>query len=92
MDNQKIVDMLTKDGVSILTKKFINIDGVEMQVGKNHRCAYSNSTYGRQKLQEEQPEDVINAVLAIWGDEPTITEGNPEEPAETENGGDEPAE
>lgn len=34
----KTVDILTTYSVSILTKKFINVDGVETQVGKNKRC------------------------------------------------------
>lgn len=88
----KTVDMLTRNSVSILTQNFIYINGVKTQVGKTHRCAYANSEQDRQELIQNQPEDVVNSVLAIWGDEPTIIESNPEEPAETENGGDEPAE
>lgn len=88
--DSKTVDVLTTDSVSILTRKFINLDGVETQVGDNHRCSYVNSEQGRQDLQAE-PENVVNAVLAIWGDEPTVTEGNPEESDDTGNGGDEPA-
>lgn len=79
MEEKKIVDMLDENGVSILTRKFVNIDGKMEQVGKNHRIAYSNSESGRQKLQEEQPEDVVAAVLAMWGDEPTIVENDLQE-------------
>lgn len=45
---KKTVDMLTTYSVSILTQKFIDVDGVETQVGENHRCAYANSATGRQ--------------------------------------------
>ena len=71
---KKTVDMLTTDSVSILTQKFIEVDGVETQVGQNHRKAYANSSIGRKELQEEQPENVTSAVFAIWGDITTIEE------------------
>lgn len=71
---KKTVDMLTTDSVSILTQKFIDVDGVETQVGENHRCAYANSETGRNELQKQEPQDVVNSVFAIWGDVPTINE------------------
>ena len=71
---EKTVDRLTADSVSILTQKFIDVDGVETQVGKNHRCSYANSATGRQNLQKQEPHDVVNSVFAIWGDSPKINE------------------
>ena len=71
---KKIVDMLTKDSVSIATDKFIELVGQEQQVGERHSIAYQNSDSGRVRIQEEQPEEVVNAVFAIWGDTPTIEE------------------
>lgn len=71
---KKTVDMLTTNSVSILTQKFIDVDGVETQVGENHRCAYANSETGRNELQKQEPQDVVNSVFAIWGDVPTINE------------------
>ena len=71
---KKTVDMLTADSVSILTKKFIEVDGAETQIGENHRCAYVNSETGRSDLQGAEPEEVVNSVFAIWGDTPTINE------------------
>ena len=79
---RKTVDMLTVDSVSILTQKFIDLDGVETQVGQNHRCAYANSETGRNMLQENEPEEVVNAVFSIWGDTPTIEEPTTEETEE----------
>lgn len=70
----KTVDMLTRDGVSILTRKFIEIEGVQTQVGENHRCAYINSKISRNDLQKSEPKDVVASVFAIWGDTPTINE------------------
>ena len=71
---KKTVDMLTTYSVSILTQKFIEVDGVETQVGENHRCAYANSATGRKDLQKQEPKDVVNSVFAIWGNAPTINE------------------
>ena len=36
------LDMLTKEGVSVLRQKFININDVEVQVGENVRNAFTN--------------------------------------------------
>lgn len=84
-EKRKTVDMLTRDSVSILTQEFINLGGVDKQVGDNHRCGYSNSIQGRKDLIQNELEDVINAVMAMWGDEPTITDSPQEEPAGTGN-------
>lgn len=74
IQKKKTVDMLTTDSVSILTQKFIDVDGVETQVGQNHRCAYVNSETGRNALQSTEPEEVVTAVFAIWGDTPIVSE------------------
>ena len=71
---RKTVDMLTIYSVSILTQKFIDLDGVQTQVGQNHRCAYVNTEFGRKAITESEPEDVVSSVMAIWGDKPTIEE------------------
>ena len=72
INEEKTVDMLTTDSVSILTQKFIEIDGEKTQVGGNHRCSYINSKDGRKFLIDEEPNEIVNAVFVIWGDEPTI--------------------
>ena len=82
---KKTVDMLTNESVSILTQKFIEVDGVETQVGENHRCAYVNSESGRIKIQKEQPKEVVNSVFAIWGNIPTIVEPKVEEAEISDN-------
>ena len=71
---KKTVDMLTIYSVSILTQKFIYVDGVETQVGENHRCAYANSATGRKDLQKQEPQNVVNSVFSIWGNSPKINE------------------
>ena len=77
--NVVIVDMLTKDSVSILTKTMATINNKEVQVGENHRCAYINSTKGREKLQQELSEPYLTSVLSVWGNTPTIEENIGEE-------------
>lgn len=68
------LDMLTQDSVSVLRQQFLNVSGTEMQVGGNVRNAYVNSTSGRDNLKEALPDEYYNAVLAVWGDTPTVTE------------------
>lgn len=68
------LDMLTQDSVSVLRQRFLNVSGTEMQVGENVRNAYVNSTSGRKNLKEALPDEYYNAVLAVWGDIPTVTE------------------
>lgn len=76
------VDMLTNTSVSILTQKFVKVDGKETQLGKNHRKAYVNTEAGRQALISEQEEATVQAVFAMWGDAPTVS--NEEQETESE--------
>ena len=61
------LDMLTKEGVSVLRQKFININDVEVQVGENVRNAFTNYEDDRKILKEQLSEDYYNAVMAVWG-------------------------
>lgn len=65
---------LTKDSVSILKQNFIEFNEKQTQVGENFRTSYVNSTSGRQSLVNEQSAQDAAAVLAKWGDTPTIDE------------------
>ena len=56
------LDMLTKEGVSVLRQKFININDVEVQVGENVRNAFTNCEDDRKILKEQLSEDYYNAV------------------------------
>lgn len=71
---KKTIDHLTTEGVSILTQKFTTVDGIETQVGENHRCAYSNSASGRNFLTANEPAEVVETILTVWGSEPTVEE------------------
>ena len=66
------LDMLTKDSIS-------TFNGEEMQVGGNIRNAYMNSKTGREQLKTVLSDEYYNAVMAVWGDNPTV-----DEPVESE--------
>jgi hypothetical protein len=68
------LDMLTKDSVSVLRQQFLTFNGEEMQVGVNIRNAYMNSESGRQLIRNLLPDEYYNAVMAVWGDNPTVDE------------------
>ena len=60
------LDMLTKDGVSVLRQKFINLGGEDVQVGENVRNAYTNCESDRAILKEQLSEEYYNAIMAVW--------------------------
>lgn len=62
------LDMLTQNSVSVLRQNFIELNGVETQVGGNVRNAYENDETGREILKNTLPEEYYNAVIAVWGD------------------------
>ena len=74
------LDMLTKESVSVLRQQFLNYNGVDMQVGENIRNAYMNNKSGREQLRAVLSDEYYNAVMAVWGDNPTV-----DEPTESEN-------
>ena len=69
-----ILDMLTTDSVSVLKQQYITVDGTDIRVGENVRNAYMNTQTERELLKSELPEEFYNAVIAVWGDTPTIAE------------------
>lgn len=73
------LDMLTQNSVSVLRQNFIELNGVETQVGENVRNAYENDETGREILKNTLPEEYYNAVIAVWGDTPTVVPMDGEE-------------
>lgn len=72
---KKTVTNLSTESVSILTQQFTTDEnGNEVQVGGNHRRAYSNSEGDRARLVADEPKEIVSEVLAVWGDEPTVKE------------------
>ncbi len=61
------LDMLTKDSVSVLRQKFINLGGEDVQVGENVRNAFTNCESDREILRKQLSEEYFNAVIAVWG-------------------------
>lgn len=68
------LDMLTTDSVSILKQQYITVDGTDIKVGDNIRNAYMNTQTEREQLRSVLPEEYYNAVMAVWGDTPTVAE------------------
>ena len=66
--------MLTQDSVSVKTQKYTIVDDIEYPIGKPHRKAYENSVSGRAAAEAEVPEAQKNAIMAVWGDTPTVTD------------------
>ena len=60
------LDMLTKDSVSVLRQKFINLGGEDVQVGGNVRNAYTNCDEDKTILKEQLSEEYYNAIMAVW--------------------------
>lgn len=72
--------------VSIKTSRFISEDGVEYEIDNQlpHRRAFVNSERGRLELLNaynagEVSEEDYNAIMAKWGDTPTVVEPEQEE-------------
>ena len=63
------ISQFTEKNVSIVTKEYITIDGVEQQLGKTKRICYNNCRYDRQGMQSSLPEEYVNKILEIWGDQ-----------------------
>lgn len=69
-----ILDMLTSDSVSVLKQQFITVDGTDIKVGDNVRNTYMNTQTEREQLKTLLSEEYYNAVIAVWGDTPTVAE------------------
>lgn len=74
MEEKLILDMLTQDSVSIKKQNITTINGVGYAIGEPWRRAYINSEEGRKEVQSEVVEPYISAILAMWGNVPTVTE------------------
>ena len=60
------LDALTRDSVSVLRQKFINLGGEDVQVGENVRNAFTNCDEDKSILKEQLSEDYYNAIMAVW--------------------------
>ena len=69
-----VLDMLTTDSVSLKKQNVTTIDGKEYPVSEPWRRAYVNSTNGREQVQVEVSEPYLSAIMAMWGNTPTVVE------------------
>jgi len=72
MFEKTYLDTLTQDNVSMRKQKFTNIDNIEYPIGQPWRRAYVNSVNGRAQVQDEVVEPYKTAIMAVWGDTPTV--------------------
>ena len=72
MNYEISIDNLSLYGVSVKTQGYVEIEGIKHYIDQPHRKAYSNSVQGREELKNELAEPYYSAVMAVWGDEPTI--------------------
>lgn len=72
------ISLLTEKSVSIVTKEYITINGVEQQLGKTKRICYNNCPYDRQRMQSSLPEEHVNKILSIWGDKALFEDVEPD--------------
>ena len=68
------LDMLNQDSVSVKKQTYIDYMGQQYPIGEIWRRAYINDIRGRQQIVDELPVAQVNAIMAVWGDIPTITE------------------
>ena len=78
METRIMLDALSADSVSIKTERYTTVEGKTYTLGEPHRCSYINSAVGRERLRAEVAEPYLAAILAVWGDTPTIIEEVPE--------------
>ena len=84
-ENRNIED-LCRDGVIIAIQEMLVRDDEEPQrVGDVKRVSYGNWESDRQRLIKNEPENIVNAVMAIWGDTPTVVEPTIEAKEETDS-------
>lgn len=72
---EKQIENLVRDGVIIATQKVLVQSGEENQnIGDVTRESYGNWPSDRERLMANEPADIVTAVMAIWGDTPTVDE------------------
>lgn len=73
MTEKRTITKLTSNEVCVNVKLFVTIDGQEYPVDKVQNNVYFNSDVGREELlASDESQEIINAIMALWGDEPTL--------------------
>lgn len=68
------LDNLTQDSVSVKKQTYMDYMGQIYPIGEPWRRAYVNTEQGRQQIIDELPQAQVNAIMAVWGDAPTVEE------------------
>lgn len=79
METRITIENLTQDGVNIKKQRIIIDNEQELNVGEPFRVSYINSSSQKQQMIEEVEEPFCSAILAVWGESPTIEETTIEE-------------
>ena len=68
------LDNLNQDSVSVKKQTYIDYMGQQYPIGEIWRRAYVNSVQGREQIVAELPQAQVTAIMAVWGDAPTVAE------------------
>ena len=65
---------LTKNSVDVIWQDVITINGITRNLDLPRAGAYVNDEFDRSRIVEDLPKDFQDAIFAVWGDTPTITD------------------
>ena len=66
------IDGLNAYKVSVSTQKYIKYGENEYPIEQPNRTAFENSLKGREELKSKVDEPYLSAIMAVWGDSPTV--------------------
>lgn len=71
--NDYTLEQLTADSVNVLIVSSAKVNGKMYELERTRMC-YCNSPIGREQIVNDLPEQYANAVFAVWGDTPTLSD------------------
>lgn len=69
---EKEIQALNQNAVTIIEKKYIVFDDEKQMIGYPNAYGYQNSSQDRASLEENEESNIVNCIIAMWGDKPTI--------------------
>ena len=67
------LELLTADSVNVIIVSSAKINGKERALDRSRIC-FANSPIGREQVVNFLPEQFADAILAVWGDTPTLSD------------------
>ena len=67
------LEQLTAESVNVVEISIATINKKPHEIGRSP-MAYVNSPTGRKQLTDKLPEEYVKAVLALWGENPTVSD------------------